>query len=129
MLNMPNGIFGNPVFQVTVGVFLFVLAISAINLFALPRHIFIGFQELRVYDWFFLESIFLILMGGMLLVGSGGLTSQTLKAAVDYSQTDESQASKIFRQSRFKATSFLRLGLILLSSGIIFLVLFLITGF
>lgn len=115
----------NPLFQIAIGVFLFVLAISALNLYVLPRHALTSFQEWRAYDWFLLESVFMILMGGMLMIGSGGLNAQTLKTAVDYSQSDETKASEIFRKSRFMPTSFLRLGLIFLVSGIILLALFL----
>lgn len=122
---MPTKAFKNPYFQVSLGVFIFVLGISSLNLYAMPRHVLINFEGWRAYDWFLLESIVLMLMGGMLLVGSGGLSFQTLKTAVDYSQTDERKASEIFRKSRFVPTSFLRLGLIFFATGIILLAIFL----
>jgi len=124
---MVSKIIRHPILQIAIGVFLIVAVLTVINLYALPRHVFVNFQYWRVYDWFLLESIFIIIIGSMLLIGSGGLSGQTLKSAIDYSLTDETQASEIFRQSRFNPTGFLRMGLVFLFSGLILLAEFLST--
>lgn len=74
-------------------------------------------------DMLFFEGLILALLGGMLLLGSGGIDFWTVKAAILQSATDaitgeSSEPSKVFKRDAWKPTGFIRLGLVLIFSGI-----------
>ncbi|MEM3622858.1 MAG: hypothetical protein QXZ02_03710 [Candidatus Bathyarchaeia archaeon] len=77
----------------------------------------------------FIESLLYIIVGALLLLGSGGITRTSQRAAMLASAAkalgkEVIGPSEIFRRDAWKPKGFTRLGLILIMAGIILLILY-----
>jgi len=86
---------------------------------------------LSAKDMLFLEGLISALFGGMLLLGSGGIDLWTVKAAILQSAADaitgeSGEPSKVFKRDAWKPTGFIRLGLVLIFSGITMILVYLL---
>ena len=78
----------------------------------------------------FIEGILLVLLGALLFIGSGGLSSMSQREAVLASAAkaiynkDVVGPSDIFRRETWKPKGYVRLGLILMIAGIFLLIIY-----
>jgi len=80
-------------------------------------------------DALFIEGMVFAILGVLLLIGSGGINLWTVKAAILQSAADaitgeSGEPSKIFKRDAWKPSGFIRLGLVLLFSGVIMILLY-----
>jgi hypothetical protein len=74
-------------------------------------------------DALFLEGLICVLLGALLILGSGGINLWTVKAAILQSATDaitgeSGEPSKVFKRDAWKPGGFIRLALVLVFSGV-----------
>jgi len=80
-------------------------------------------------DVFFLEAVFAVLVGVMLLLGSGGIGRGSERAAMLASAAsgmgrDSVGPSELYRRDAWKPTSHVKAGLALIMTGMILLVIY-----
>ena len=84
-------------------------------------------------DATFVEGIFFIFVGFLVLIGSGGVTRTSQKAAMlasavkAVSNKDVIGPSEIFRRDAWKPKGYVRLGLVLIAAGAFLLVIYFVS--
>jgi len=84
-------------------------------------------------DATFVEGIFFILVSFLVLIGSGGVTHTSQKAAMlasaakAVSNKDAIGPSEIFRRDAWKPKGYVRLGLVLIAAGAFLLVIYFVS--
>ncbi len=84
-------------------------------------------------DMLFVEGILFIILGILLILGSGGINLWSVKAAILGAATEAVYGeggvtpSELFKRDSWKAKGFPRLGLVLLMAGLFMLVIYFIS--
>ena len=104
-----------------------VLVFTGINLFILPHNV-----SVRVYDWFFFEGIFCLIISVLFALGRGGIDAYTLRSAetaalADAVYGEDYEVSKTFRKDKWRPEGFPKAALVLLIAGIVVLILYFLT--
>lgn len=110
-----------------IGVGIVVLFFALLNLYVLPHDAY-----LRVYDWFFFEGVFCLIFGVLFFLGRGGIDRYTLGSAATRAATDavygtDYSVSDAFRKDKWKPQGFRRAALVLLVSGLVMFLIYLLT--
>jgi hypothetical protein len=92
---------------------------------------FLARASLSPKDGLFFEGLICVILGALLIIGSGGINLWTVKAAILQSAADaitgeSGEPSKIFRRDAWKPDGFIRLALVLIFSGVIMILLYLL---
>lgn len=100
-------------------------AVYSINLWSLSSN-----PRFSPTDALFIEGIISIILGALLLLGSGGINLWSRKAAVLAATAEAAYGtetvgpSEIFRRDAWKPKGFVRLGLILIIAGVFMLIIY-----
>ena len=95
--------------------------------------LFSSYPRLSPRDAAFLEGIAFIFLGALFFLGSGGISRGSQKAALlaaaaeAITGTETVGPSEIFRRDAWKPKGFIRLGLILIITGIILLIIYFVS--
>ncbi len=124
---MANKALARIFFLLIIEVCAVVLVFAGINLFILPHNAFV-----TVYDWFFLEGIFCLILSILSALGRGGIDAYTLRSAETVALADavygkDYEVSKTFRKAKWRPEGFPRAALVLLIAGIVMLMLYFLT--
>jgi len=100
-------------------------AVLACTIYIFNLWLFSLIQEISPIDALFFEGIIFIILGILFLLGSGGITRASQKAAL-LAATAEAifddqvmKPSEVYRRDSWKPKGFIRFGLILIITGII----------
>ena len=104
-----------------------VLMFMGINLFILPHDVL-----LTVYDWFFFEGIFCLVLSVLFALGRGGIDAYTLRSARAAALADavygkDYEVSETFKKDKWRPEGFPKAALVLLISGIVMIVIYCLT--
>jgi len=100
-------------------------AVYSINLWLLSSN-----PRFSPTDALFIEGIISIILGALLLLGSGGINLWSRKAAILAATAEAAYGtetigpSEIFRRDAWKPKGFVRLGLILIIAGVFMLIIY-----
>ena len=113
--------------MLTIGVGVVVLFFALLNFLVLPHDTY-----LRVYDWFFFEGIFCVIFGVLFLLGRGGIDAYSLRSASTRAASDavygtDYSVPDAFRRDKWKPEGFRRAALVLLISGLVMFLIYLLT--
>ena len=100
---------------------------AGINFYMLPQNAYV-----KVYDWFFFEGILCMVIGVLFFLGRGGIDRYTSGSAMTRAMADaiygtEYGVSETFRKDKWKPQGFPKAALVLWASGIIMLLVYLLT--
>lgn len=100
---------------------------GGINFYVLPHNAYV-----RVYDWFFFEGIFCLILSVLFSLGRGGIdryssTNATTRAAADAIYGTDYGVSEAFKKDKWKPRGFPKAALVLLISGLLMLLIYLLT--
>ena len=106
--------------------------IVACAIYMIDLWLFSSHQPISPTDASFVEGMILVILGALLYLGSGGIsrTSQRaamLSAAASAAGAEVIGPSEIFRRDAWKPKGFIRLGLILIITGIILLIIYFVS--
>jgi len=107
--------------------FIVACAIYIVNLW-----LFASNQSISPTDASFLEGILLVVLGALFYLGSGGISRTSHRAAMLSAAASAAGAevigpAEIYRKDAWKPKGFIRLGLILIMTGIILLIIYFVS--
>jgi len=106
--------------------------IVACAIYMIDLWLFSSHKPISPTDASFVEGMILVILGALLYLGSGGISRTSQKAAMLSAAASAAGAevigpSEIFRRDAWKPNGFIRLGLILIITGIILLIIYFVS--
>jgi len=126
MIDMKESLFRDALYVMAASVAL------ALVIYGVDVWLFSSSRFISLPDVFFLEAVFAVLAGIMLLLGSGGIGRGSERAAMLASAAsamgrDSVGPSELYRRDAWKPKSYVQAGLVLILTGTILFVIYLVS--